>query len=106
VKNKPYLLLAVIAFFSMALGAGYGQGQRVNPARQAWEYKSLVLVIDGSRNSLYEDGKQLPGVVTPVSKAPELGAQGWELVSVAGTTETFQTRGNVITYVYWFKRPK
>jgi hypothetical protein len=105
-KNKPYLLLAVIAFLCMALWTVYGQGQKSNPTRQAWEYKSLVLTIDGSKTSLYEDGKQLPGSPTPTSKAPELGAQGWELVSVAGTAETFQTRGNVITYVYWFKRPK
>lgn len=103
-KNKPYLLLAVVALFGMALWTVSGQGQRSNPTIQAWEYKSLVLSIDGGKNSLYEDGKPTPG--TPVSKAPELGTQGWELVSVAGTTETFQTRGNVITYVYWFKRPK
>ena len=105
-KNRLYLLLIVAALACLAGWTGYAQGQRSGPARQAWEYKSLVLTIDGSKASLHEDGRQLPGSQTPVSRAPELGAQGWELVSVAGTTETFQTRGNVITYVYWFKRPK
>ena len=71
------------------------QLQRSGPARQAWEYKSLVFVVDGSRTTLYEDAKMVPG--TPVTRMPELGSQGWELVSVAADNST---------YAYWLKRPK
>ena len=51
---------------------------------QAWEYKTLVFSIDGRKLTLHEDNVQLPGGATPVSRAPELGAQGWELVSATG----------------------
>ena len=101
-KNKTYLSLAVIAILCAALWTVYGQGQRGNPARQAWEYKTLVLTITGGpKTTLYEDGKQLPASATPITRAAELGGEGWELVSVTGTESQYTT-----TYVYWFKRPK
>ena len=73
--------------------------------RQAWEYKSLIYTFQGSKTSFYEDGKQLSGSFTPVSRAPDLGADGWELVSVTGTM-TYPESVPTATYVYWFKRPK
>ena len=101
-KNRLYLSLVVIVLLCLVGWTGYGQGQRSNPARQAWEYKSLVYAIRGAANAvLYEEGKPPSGSATPVTRAPELGDQGWELVSVAASESASTT-----TYVYWFKRPK
>jgi hypothetical protein len=94
-KNRIYLSLIVVALLCLTGWTVYAQ--RSSPARQAWEYKTWVFSTVGS-GMLYEDGNQLPGSSTPVSRAPELGAQGWELVSV-----TSQGDYNLI---YWFKRPK
>ena len=100
-KNKLYLPSVVVALLCVALWTAYGQGARSNPARQAWEYKSLVYVQGGLSPGFFEDGRRLPGSSTPISRAPELGAEGWELVSVTGTESE-----HAATYVYWFKRPK
>ena len=101
-KTKFCFSFAVVAFLCMTLWTVYAQGQRTNPARQVWEYKSLVYAIRGTLNTqLYEDGSPLSGSATPVTRAPELGIQGWELVSVTGTESAAGT-----TYVYWFKRPR
>jgi len=97
-KTKIYVPLLVIALVCMVVWAAYAQGSRSNPGRQAWEYKALVYLSTGPRPGLYEDGKLLPGSPTPISRAPELGAEGWELVAVTGTESG--------TYGYWFKRPK
>ena len=76
-KLKPYLflILAAVAFISLSGWAGYGQKQ--SPPRAAWEYK---IVNESDKVSLNE-----------------LGAQGWELVTVemGGAQE-----------VYYFKRAK
>jgi hypothetical protein len=94
-KNRLYLSL-LIAILFLAGWTAHAELQRNSPTRQAWEYKSLVFVIfDASRTTLYEDAKTVPG--TPVTRMPELGAQGWELVSVAADNST---------YAYWLKRPK
>ena len=76
---------------------GQGGGKTV---RQAWEYKALVGVfpISGAA-TLHEDGNPIRG--TPLSRARELGDEGWELVSVAGTVLRDTTQ-----FLYWFKRPK
>lgn len=100
-KNRLYLPLVAAALLCMVLWTVYAQGQRSNPARQAWDYKTLVLSITAQKTSLHEDGRQLPGSPTPISRASELGAEGWELVSVAATESQYTS-----TYVYWFKRPR
>jgi hypothetical protein len=101
-KNKIYLPLAAVALLCVVLWTAYGQGQRSNAARQAWEYKTFVYMVQKAANNLlYEDGKPLPGSATPISRAADLGAEGWELVSIAATESPGTT-----TYVYWFKRPK
>jgi hypothetical protein len=102
-RNRVYSSLILVSLLCLVGWTGYAQGQRTNPARQAWEYKTLSFIVQGTvpaRTTLYEDGKQVPGS-TPVSRAPELGAQGWELVSIAATVS-----GDYSTYIYWFKRPK
>lgn len=105
-RERLYLSLLVGVLLCLAGWTAHAQLQRSSPARQAWEYKSLVLTIQvsaaGSKNTLYEDGKTVPG--TPVTRMPELGAQGWELVSVAATLSPGNT--DTSTYVYWLKRPK
>ena len=105
-KKRLYLSLVIVAFMCLVGWTVQAQLQRSGPARQAWEYKSLVLVVQvsaaGSQNTLYEDGKTVSG--TPVTRMPELGAQGWELVSVAATLSPGNT--DTSTYVYWLKRPK
>ena len=58
----------------------------------------MVYVL-GPRPTLFEDAKPIPG--TPVARMPELGAQGWELISVA----VDPSPGNS-TFVFWLKRPK
>ena len=101
-KTKLYLLSVVIALVCVVLWTAHAQGTRSNPGRQAWEYKSLVYSLtDTGRKEFYEDGKQISSSLTPVSKAPELGAEGWELISMTSTVN-----GQYTHYVYWFKRPK
>jgi len=94
-KNRLYLSLLLTVLLCVVGWNVQAQLQRSGPARQAWEYKSLVFVIDGSRTTLYEDAKMVPG--TPVTRMPELGSQGWELVSIAADNSN---------YAYWLKRPK
>ena len=94
-KNRFYLSLLLTVLLCLLGWNVQAQLQRSGSARQAWEYKSLVLLIEGTRTTLYEDAKIVSG--TPVTRMPELGAQGWELVSVAADNST---------YTYWLKRPK
>ena len=108
-KKRLYLSLVIVAFVCLVGWTVQAQLQKSGPARQAWEYKSLVLVVQasaaGPQNTLYEDGKTVAG--TPVTRIPELGAQGWELVSVAATLSQSRTSiSDTSTYVYWLKRPK
>lgn len=115
-KNRFYIVMLLVAFLSFAGLSVRAQTQSDISARQVWEYKTFVYEIDGQRTVLYEDGKQVAGGVTPVSRAPEIGAQGWELVAITsmptsflesvggtGSKSIFATK---LTYVYWFKRPK
>lgn len=102
-KNGLSLSLAVVVAV-LGVVALTGQGQGGSVARQTWEYKTWVFNVSGAKTTLYEDGRELPGSSTPVSRAPELGAQGWELVSVAAVQVGSSSPIN--QYVYWFKRPK
>lgn len=104
-KNRLYLLLLLTVLLCLVGWTVQAQLQRSGPARQAWEYKSLVFVIQGSQTTLFEDAKAVPG--TPVTRMPELGAQGWELFSVAATLSPGSPGNNDIsTFVFWLKRPK
>jgi hypothetical protein len=101
-RNRVYVSLILVSMCLVGW-TGYAQGQKNGAPRQAWEYKTMTFVIQAAlppRTTLIVDGKQVPGS-TPVSIAPELGAQGWELVSIASTVN-----GDYTTYIYWFKRPK
>jgi hypothetical protein len=76
-KNRlPSLVVVSLAVILLSLAVWTRQGQGGPSVAQTWEYKTLVLTIEGQNTTLYEDGKQLPGSATPISRAPELGAQG------------------------------
>ena len=73
-RLKPYLFLMLAL---IVLGGWAGHGQKQSPSRTIWEYK---IVNESEKVSLNE-----------------LGAQGWELVTVGmGGAEE----------VYYFKRAK
>jgi hypothetical protein len=97
------LVLSTLAGASM-------QQQRSATPRQAWEYKTLVYTIGSNGvGSLVEDGKPTSG--SPVSKAPQFGADGWELTGLSGLPDiqTDPVTGRIsstTTFVYWFKRPR
>jgi hypothetical protein len=107
-KTRIYLSLVIFAFLGLAGWTAHAQLQRDSRTRQVWEYKSLVLVQTvgvGAQLAFYEGSKTIPG--TPVSRIPELGAEGWELVSVTATLSPSRTNAaETSTYVYWLKRPK
>jgi len=95
-----FLVATALALVLAAVGLNlHGQGGKT--VRQAWEYKALVGVfpITGA-TTLHEDGSPIRGT-SPLSRARELGDEGWELVSVAGTVLRDTTQ-----FLYWFKRPK
>jgi hypothetical protein len=76
-RLKPYLFLILAVIALIVLGGWSGHGQKQSPSRTIWEYK---IVNESEKVSLNE-----------------LGAQGWELVTVGmGGAEE----------VYYFKRAK
>ena len=113
---RRFSMAAIVVLIFLAGHATQAQVQSTAAVRQAWEYKTFIYEIEGQRTTLYEDSRQMPAGTTPVSRAPELGAQGWELVAIAimptsflesmsgtGSKSTFATK---LVYIYWFKRPK
>lgn len=105
--NRTHLGILMAAIVCLAFIVAQGQIPRGSAARQAWEYKSLVFTIDGvGRESFFEDGSKVAGGLVPIARIPELGNQGWELISVAATDRTTGTGASVLTYTYWLKRPK
>jgi len=108
--NRRFISLVVVSLvvILVSLAVWTKQGQGGAAGRQAWEYKTIVWVDEFTKSTLYEDGRQVPG--TPVSRAPELGSQGWELVAVAAAPFASGSTGGggtaFIRYSYWFKRPK
>ena len=107
-RERLYLSLLIGVLLCLAGWTAHAQLQRSGPARQSWEYKSLVLVQTvgaGSQLTFYEGTKAIPG--TPLTRIPELGTEGWELVSVAATLSPSRTNAaETSTYVYWLKRPR
>jgi hypothetical protein len=81
-KKKLYLCLLVLAL--LFLTPWHGAGQRTNSARQTWEYR-----VEEAPN--YPNGS----FVDP-DKAQQLlnqrGAEGWELIAVAGGQPLFYFR--------------
>lgn len=73
-----------------------------------WVIFKLIYIRDFADPSgkSYEDGRQLAGAVNMVTKAKELGDQGWELVSGMPLSTSSNHHGLTTDLAYWFKRPK
>ena len=71
-KNKLYLPLLIVALLCLVVLTGNGQGQRPSaaPARVTWEYDILYNGV--GINAAFQQ------------QLNQRGAQGWELVAVAG----------------------
>jgi hypothetical protein len=108
-KRTVVLLVACGVLLVLSSLAAATVQQKSSTQRQGWEYKTLVYTIDANGiGSLIEDGKPASG--SPVSKAPQLGAEGWELTGFTSVpnihTDTVVNRiSSSPTFVYWFKRP-
>jgi hypothetical protein len=83
--NKFCLSLVFIALLFLIGLTGRGAGQRSNPPRQTWEYQ-----VEGAPTFAG------PGSFVDPNAAQQLlnerGAQGWELISVAGGQPLFYFR--------------
>ncbi len=117
-----YWLLSLIAVLSIALLSNDSKG-RADQGGQAWEYKFIWIQIgqNGDPEEWWEDSTiklKLPNSKSGMGffKARELGAQGWELVSVVAFDSYDETRSLNNTFVaygtrvksiqYMYKRPK
>lgn len=80
-KISVSLFLAIVALFCLIGWGGYGQRQ--SSSKIVWEYKILYL-NDGQDN---------------VRTLNELGAQGWELVTVNDVN-------SALNGIYFFKRAR
>lgn len=119
-KNRLYLSLGVVALCLAGCTPPNTQSEKSSSAKQTWEYKQLQITRRvGSEKSTglqyaespswTEDDKEIPAAVNMVSKAKELGDQGWELVSVTAIPGIAAPSGSYAGFadvvVYWFKRP-
>ena len=97
-KNKFYLVVIAVVVVGAGLCVQFASAQKTN-AVPTWDYKLISVEESRVSNDFWwkEDGIDLPGPVRVLTKATQLGAQGWELVSVSG--------GGVYTN-YWYKRAK
>ena len=79
-KNRLYRPLLIVALLFLVVWTGYGQGQRpsADAARETWEYDILYNGVG----------------ITPAfqQQLNQRGAQGWELVAVAGDFYYFKRR--------------
>ena len=67
-RNRLYLLLAVVALSCLAGWTGYAQAQRSSPARQTWEYTTNSCATQ-QLNSAGVQGWELAGVNLPPGTA-------------------------------------
>ena len=90
-------------------------------ASQAWEYKTIVrsrgfptgnsvnaAVAATDWTTWYEDGQPIAAPTDPLAKVNQLGAQGWELISVIprSSLASSWTAGATSDETWIFKRPK
>ena len=115
-NKKLYVPVIIAAMVFLSIWIAYGQGQKNTPGRQAWEYKSIIIVRAARTNAEFSDWAETSGEVAkqlslPISvpaKLKDLGDQGWELVSVTPVSNnTCPECGGFTSQIsYWLKRPK
>jgi hypothetical protein len=115
--NKKFYLPFIIAIsVVLSFFAVYGRQQKSSSPMQTWEYKAIIIGRSATNLADFSTWaeatgatvKELPLPVSMPTKAQELGAQGWELVSVAPVSSHVAngTAGFTDQIIYWFKRTK
>lgn len=87
-NSKLHVSLIIIALLFLIGWTGQSMGQRSNAARQSWEYRVEIAPTFAGPGSFVD-------AAAAQQQLNQLGAQGWDLVSVAGGQPLF-----------YFKRPK
>ena len=112
-RERLYLSLLLAVLLCLVGWTAHAQLSRGGPARQTWEYKTVVQTRTHQEDwsSWLEDGKQLPLPVNGNAKRAELGSQGWELVAVATVEDSIGTAAGsslpfTVNLIQYFKRPK
>lgn len=79
---------------------------------QTWDHKTLYYrtesTLMGQKGHLFEDGTQLSGKQSPLTRIKALGLEGWELVAMTAAPYQSYTPGSTkydLEYVYWLKKP-
>lgn len=104
-KYRTYIPTTLIVMVCVFLLSGYAQTRPQQTRQQAWEYKVLSYIRTNQGSVLSEDGKTMPVPASMLPHLNELGAQGWEMVTVMQVNDIY---GAVdATYRnYYFKRSK
>lgn len=92
-KTKTAWLLSLLLGVVVLGWAGWNS-QAQTASKTTWEYK--VVPVHGAFSA---SSMQIP------EKLDELGAQGWELVTIR-TDERMQGNHRSVTDYYYFKRPR
>jgi hypothetical protein len=115
-NKRLYILLLTIA--GLLLSSRITNGQKTGAAHVTWEYKFIDLgrMPFSTFNQttlpplevLSEDGRELKGDVTVHDRLAQLGAQGWELISVTSVSDGLgaAVAGTTTDLMYYLKRPK
>lgn len=92
-NKRIYLSLAMIAMLCLVGWNGFAQKSNAAAARQTWEYK--VVTAYGTTD------------VSPANtnKLNEMGAEGWELVSIL-SEESARSGATLRRAEFYFKRAK
>ncbi|HEY4301408.1 MAG TPA: hypothetical protein VGM73_11065 [Candidatus Didemnitutus sp.] len=105
-KTRTYLPWFVCLLACLLGWTAYAQNSRGAAPRPAWDYKLIIFnsenLIGGHEAEMFDDGVALPSPVPGgLRKLKELGAQGWELVTVINES----LEGRRLQTKYYLKRP-
>jgi hypothetical protein len=91
---NPLVKICIVLTAMVAIGLGVSHEAKASQTA-SWEYRFVWIDLkpDGSVGGWFEDAtKRLPLPVNAVTKAQELGAQGWELVNVVTFAQSAQAK--------------